>query len=659
MKLIVVESPTKAKTISAFLGKDYLVESSFGHVRDLPKSKLGIDTEKDFAPQYVVPTKARKLVNELKKDAAKSQATILATDEDREGEAIAWHLAQVLGLENPQRIVFHEITKSAVEEALKNPRTVDTNRVNAQQARRILDRLVGYKLSPFLWQKVARNLSAGRVQSVAVRLIADREKEIQAFKAEEYWTVEAWLQHRGETFLALLVKKDGEAIGKLNIQTKAEVDAILEDLKGTEYEVSTIERKESKRNPFPPFTTSTLQQTASQRLHFSAKLTMSIAQQLYEMGFITYHRTDSLNLSEFSLAQAKEYIEKQYGKEYGPGFSRTFKTKSKLAQEAHEAIRPTNLQPPTNNLTSAQAKLYNLIWRRFLASQMSEARFDSTAVAVVAKKYTFRATGQVLCFDGFLKVYPIQFTETKLPPLEQSEILNLKSLNPLQHFTEPPPRYTEATLVKALEEHGVGRPSTYAPIISTIQDRRYVEKDEKKRFVPTQLGSAVNNLLVEHFPEIVDIKFTAQMEENLDDIAQNKKEWVPMLREFYEPFEANLEKKYKEVEKRKVLEEKTDRNCPLCSSPVVIRTGRFGKFYACSTFPTCKYTESLQIKNTPIGMACPKCNKAAPLGGASLAPSGRGEVVMKRTRKGKMFYGCNRYPACDFATWHKPKNEVE
>ena len=644
MRLIIVESPTKAKTISAFLGKDYTVESSFGHVRDLPKSKLGIDTEKDFAPSYVVPTKARKLVNELKKEAAKAKATILATDEDREGEAIAWHLAQVLNLENPQRIVFHEITKPAIEEALKNPRTVDINMVNAQQARRILDRLVGYKLSPFLWQKVARNLSAGRVQSVAVRLIADREKEIKAFVPQEYWSIEAKLQKNSETFLALLGKKDGEVIEKLDIKNKEEIDEILKNLEGAEYRVASIKKKETKRNPLPPFTTSTLQQTTWQRLRFSAKLTMFVAQQLYEMGLITYHRTDSLNLAEFSLAGAREYITKTHGNEYWPGFSRTFKTKSRLAQEAHEAIRPTDLQQITNNLAAPQQKLYGLVWSRFLASQMSQAVFDSTVVDIATNNYVFRATGQILRFDGFLKVYPIKFEETELPLLEQSEILHLASLNPLQHFTEPPPRYTEATLVKALEEHGIGRPSTYAPILSTIQDRRYVEKDEKKRFVPTQLGSAVNNLLVEHFPEIVDIKFTADMEEKLDDIAENKKEWIPMLREFYEPFEANLEKKYKEVEKKKVLAEKTDRNCPLCSSPVVIRTGRFGKFYACSTFPACKYTESLQTKSDPIGMKCPKCLE--------------GEVVTKRTKRGKIFYGCNRYPACDFATWQKPKKSV-
>jgi len=645
--LVVVESPTKARTLSGFLGKEYNVQSSFGHVRDLPKSKLGIDTEKDFAPSYVIPTKARKVVNELKKEAKKAGVVTLATDEDREGEAIAWHLAQVLNLGNPQRIVFHEITKQAIEDALKNPRDIDINMVNAQQARRVLDRLVGYKLSPFLWQKVARNLSAGRVQSVAVRLIADREKEIQVFVPQEYWTLVAQF----EGFEALL---------KQDIKNKEGVDNILKDLEGAEYSVASIEKKEVRRNPLPPFTTSTLQQTAWQRLHFPAKLTMSVAQQLYEMGFITYHRTDSLNLSQFSLNVAKEYISKEYGKEYWPGFSRIFKTKSKLAQEAHEAIRPTSLQQITNNLTPAQTKLYDLTWTRFIASQMAQAAFDSTAVEIKAeirnpkseiRNYTFRATGQILRFDGFLKVYPIKFTETELPALTQNEVLELKELIPSQHFTEPPPRYTEATLVKALEEHGIGRPSTYAPIISTIQDRGYIEKDEQRRFKPTDLGVTVNNLLVEHFPEIVDIKFTADMEEKLDTIAEGKTQWVPMIKEFYAPFEQNLEKKYEEVSKKDVAQEATDKICPQCGSSVVVRLGRFGKFYACSTFPACKYTESLQ-NNASIGMKCPKC--------------GEGEVATKRTKRGKMFYGCNRYPSCDFAswqkpsqTWQKPKNEVK
>ncbi len=627
MKLIIVESPTKAKTLQGFLGKDYDVQSSYGHVRDLPKSKLGIDVEHNFEPSYVIPTKARKVVNFLKSEAKKADSVILATDEDREGESIAWHLATILELKNPERIVFHEITKSAIEEALKNPRSIDENRVNAQQGRRILDRLVGYELSPFLWQKVAKRLSAGRVQSVAVRLIADREKEIKGFIAQEYWTIIAMFN-------------GFEALLKQDIKNKQETDEILKNLEGAEYRVANIERKEVKRNPFPPFTTSTLQQEGSRKLHFSSKFTMSLAQKLYEMGLITYHRTDSLNLSEYSLGLAKSYITQAYGASYWPGFSRVFKTKSKGAQEAHEAIRPTNLEQITNTLTSAQTKLYDLIWKRFVASQMAQAIFSVSTADIAAKNYTFRATGQMLKFDGFLKAYPIKFEENELPLLEKGELLDLEKLIPAQHFTKPPPRYTEASLIKALENHEIGRPSTYAPTLSTIQDRGYIEKDEQKRFYPTDLGNTVNDMLVANFPNIVDIAFTAHMEQQLDNIAKGEEQWAPMIKEFYEPFAKNLEKKYLEVPKKQAVLETTDKQCPQCGSPVIIRTGRFGKFYACSTFPKCKYTESLETKNAPIGMKCPKCSE--------------GEVVTKRTKRGKMFYGCNRYPECDFASWKNP-----
>ncbi|TSC56692.1 MAG: reverse gyrase [Parcubacteria group bacterium Greene0714_21] len=1148
MKLIVVESPAKGRTIESFLGKEYRVLSSYGHIRDLPKGRLGIDVEKNFEPTYVIPTKARKTVTSLKAAAKKAESVTLATDEDREGEAIAWHLAQVLDLENPQRIVFHEITKSAIEEALKNPRTVDINRVNAQQARRILDRLVGYELSPFLWQKVAKRLSAGRVQSVAVRLIADREKEIKAFTAEEYWSIEAILKKSKTEFSALLSKKDTKAIGKLDISSKEQTDEILKRLEGAAYHVADVEQKEIKRNPFPPFTTSTLQQEGSKKLHFSSKFTMSVAQQLYErglcvdedtlvvandgaiyriaelehiykntrlvgmeettlqqaeavvpkfwklpapssminiltesndeitvtedhplfvirngspqwveakhlvskdsiasleriavsrqrepstvfdliklfppelrervyfrfggnetsfpamehllstsqatleeieshyegiwvkqkagktgnakpqklplritpelayiVGFIagdghldtrinfamkasevglchlrelfekvldhpypwlttlrtqyrlqstflyhlfqhlgipkgnkssiidipnillrqpdeilhgyiaglwdtdgcitkswrnsirlsyssrskvfidklqlllktfgipsskhldkrnqvywllvsavgvpsfhkyiaprlvlkkehwknlyqkygalyekrvinqsqgiptlnktvddllkahgipkhevskflgidffnyfgktdvahtrnpyipkqiatalapmvdtenkllwhlgtspvvwkkikqikhinytkqyvydvttstktfiangivshncTYHRTDSLNLAESALTTAQSFIQNTYGNEYAAG-PRRFKTKTKGAQEAHEAIRPTNLEQTTNNLTPPQKRLYDLIWKRFIASQMAQAVFAASTADIHSKsadsgEYTFRATGQMLKFDGFLKAYPIKFQETQLPLLEKGELLNLEKLIPAQHFTEAPPRYTEASLIKALEEHGVGRPSTYAPTLSTIQDRGYIEKDEQKRFYPTDLGNTVNDMLVTHFPAIVDIAFTAHMEQQLDNIAKGEEQWVPMIKEFYEPFAENLQKKYLEVPKKQAVVEATNKQCPLCTSPIIIRTGRFGKFYACSTFPKCKYTESLQTSNAPIGMTCPKCSK--------------GEVVAKRTKRGKIFYGCNTYPSCDFATWQKPKNEV-
>lgn len=663
-----VESPAKGRTIESFLGKDYKVLSSFGHLRDLPKGKLGIEVEKDFEPTYVIPTKARKVVTSLKNVAKKAKEVILATDEDREGEAIAWHVAKILELKNPERIVFHEITKEAIQEALKNKRSIDEDRVAAQQARRILDRLVGYKLSPFLWKKVSRGLSAGRVQSVTVRLIADREQEITKFVAQEYWTIEADFEKEKKIFRALLQKMDGKIIEKLGIKNKKGADAIVKNLKETEYKVAQIEQKEMKRNPLPPFTTSTLQQTAGQMLHFPAKLTMQLAQQLYEQGLITYHRTDSVSLSQLSLNAAKAFIQKTYGTKYWPGFQRIFKTKSRGAQEAHEAIRPTDVQktPESLGLTGPKLKLYELLWRRFLASQMAPALVDATSVDIVslreishketAKNYTFRVTGQMLKFDGFLKIYPIKFEETKLPLLKQGEDLSLKELLSLQHFTQPPPRYTEASLIKALEENGIGRPSTYAPTLSTIQERGYVSKDEKRRLFPTELGQTVNNLLVEHFPNIVDIGFTANMEENLDKIAEGKKAWVPMLKEFYQPFEKNLEKKYEEVQKKDLLEQDTGKTCPKClASPdpakrdkpgeLVVRLGRFGKFYACSKFPECKHTEPLEEhKPKSLEISCPKCKK--------------GEIVAKPTRRGKVFYGCNRYPECDFALWDKPTKET-
>ncbi|HOK35623.1 MAG TPA: type I DNA topoisomerase [Candidatus Pacearchaeota archaeon] len=717
MFLVIVESPTKSKTIQNFLkGSNFAILPSYGHIRDLPKSELGIDIEHSFEPKYIIPLKARKHVNILKKEAKKAEKIILATDEDREGESIAWHLVQALQLgkfqapnselggnqakgekrlaslnsksqTNPkpkiknskpyQRIVFHEITKQAIEEALKNPRDIDMNLVNAQQARRVLDRLVGYKLSPLLWKKVRRGLSAGRVQSVAVRLVCDREKEMESFKAEEYWTIEALLQKipnrkwsqsealesggrvgvqipnkskiqnpKSKTeFKALLFKKNGKAIPKLGIKKEKEAkEIVVEDLKDAEYKVENIERKEIKRNPLPPFTTSTLQQESWQRLHFSAKFTMQIAQSLYERGYITYHRTDSLNLAEQSLFQAKEFIEKKFGKNYWPGYFRRYKTKSKSAQEAHEAIRPTQPEKTVESLKSklkpAEEKLYGLIWKRFIASQMAQAIFDSTIVDVKAKNYTFRAAGQVLKFDGFLKVYPIKFAEEELPELEKNELLKLIKLTPLQHFTQPPSRYTEATLIKELEKNGIGRPSTYAPILSTIQERNYVEKDEKRKLKPTKTGILVNDLLCTHFPEIVDIQFTAKMEEELDKIARGEIKWQEPIKEFYFPFEKNLEKKEKEIEKID-LTETTDEICPECGKPILIKMGRYGKFYACSDFPKCKFTKPYFEK---IGVACPKCKK--------------GEIIVRKTKKGKFFYGCSRYPECDFASWQKPKNKI-
>ncbi len=660
MKLVIVESPTKAKTISRFLGRDFKVESSYGHVRDLPKSTLGIDVEKTFEPKYVIPTKSRKQVNLLKKEAKGADKIILATDEDREGEAIAWHLIAALGLENQprgkiERIVFHEITEKAIKEALKNPRDLDLKLINAQQARRILDRIVGYKLSPFLWKKVYRGLSAGRVQSVAVRLIAEREREIQNFKPEEYWTISVNLKKPGTTeeLEANLAKKDDAAIDKFDIKTKADADRILKELEEKEWRVLGVEKKAVSKNPLPPFTTSTLQQEAFRRLGFSAKQTMRLAQQLYEgvelgeqaTGLITYMRTDSLNLSEDSLASAKEYLAREVGEKYALPSPRRFKTKSKGAQEAHEAIRPSDPARAPESvkpfLDQRQYRLYDLIWRRFTASQMPQALFDATSADIKAGDYTFRANGQTLKFDGFLKIYPLKFTELSLPELKPEEELELIKLAPAQHFTEPPPRFSEASLIKILEKNGIGRPSTYAPTISTIQERGYVKKNEKRQLEPSEVGFIVNDMLVEHFPEIVDIQFTARMEEELDEIALGEKEWLPLIKEFYEPFSKRLAEKYESVEKQE-FNENTDEVCEKCSKPMIIKRGRFGKFLACSGFPECKNTKNLPPVS--LHLTCPKCKE--------------GEIVERSTRRGRMFYGCSRYPKCDFASWQRPNGEL-
>ncbi len=664
MHLVIVESPAKAKTIEKFLGKPYKVLSSYGHIRDLPRGNFGIDIENNFQPKYVIPTKARKNVNLLKKEAEKAEKVILATDEDREGEAISWHLASVLNLKDPERITFHEITKEAIKKAINNPRKININLVNAQQARRVLDRIVGYKLSPFLWEKVAKGLSAGRVQSVALRLIAEREKEIKEFKPEEYWTIEVLLKKQNSNsnseegkkeFSAILIKKDGETIPKLGIKTKKEAESIVNEIKGGKFIVENIEKKEVKKNPLPPFTTSTLQQESFKKLGWTAKKTMLTAQHLYEKGFITYHRTDSLNLSEKSLIEAKKIIEEKFGKNYWAGYFRKYKTKNKTSQEAHEAIRPTSADfLPKNldksqkkNLDSNEEKLYELIWKRFLASQMSSAIFITQQAEISAKNYIFKASGQTIKFEGFLKVYQMKITEKIIPPLSKREELFLKKINPLQHFTQPPSRYSEASLIKELEEKGIGRPSTYAPIISTIQERNYVVKNQQKKFEPTEIGIIVNNILVKHFPEIVDIKFTAKMEENLDKIAGGEKEWTKVCQEFYSSFAENLEKKYKEVSKQATNEEETDKICPKCGSPLTIKFSRFGKFYACSSFPKCRYTEPLEKKS--LNAKCPKCQK--------------GEIIEKKTRKGKIFFACDKFPNCSFAVWDKPvineNNEIE
>src|SRR3989338_3301148 len=664
MKLVIVESPTKARTISGFLGDEYQIESSYGHVRDLPKSKLGIDTANNFEPSYIIPVKARKRVNELKKLAAKATEIILASDEDREGEAIAWHIANILDAKDAKRIVFHEITKTAINEALANPRKIEMNLVDAQQARRILDRLVGYELSPFLWRKFFRGLSAGRVQSVAVRLIADREKEIQAFQPQEYWSVEAELltisnlkSQISNLFTAYLYKKDGKVLDKLEIKNKEESDRMLKDLGGAEYKVAEVESKEAGRLPGAPFTTSSLQQESSNKLGYSAKQTMMLAQQLYEAGYISYMRTDSVNLSQDSLSAAKTFIDSNFGKNYSLSEPRRFKNKAKGAQEAHEAIRPTipSRTPDSmkDSLDAKQYKIYDLIWRRFIACQMQPAVFDSTTADISANNFISRANGSTLKFDGWLKIYPSKFTENILPPLAENEILNLKELKPEQHFTEPPPRYNEASLIKAMEEHGIGRPSTYAPTIATIQARNYVTKNEQRRFVPTETGNMVNDILVAHFPQIVDINFTAKMEEDLDRIAEGQAKWVPVIKEFYEPFHENLLKKETEVEKKN-MEEKTDEVCPNCGKPMVIKQGRFGKFMACSGFPECKTAKPIKNPAREIGMKCPKCAEFSLASPNPGGPEDIGDVVMKKTRKGRVFYGCSRYPKCDYASWKNP-----
>lgn len=650
MKLVIVESPTKAKTITKFLSGDYLVRSSYGHVRDLPKTELGVDTEKDFTPKYVIPTKARKNVTQLKKEASKADAIILATDPDREGEAIAWHLLSALGLDKKkdieiERVVFHEITKTAINEALEHPRKIDNNLVNAQQARRILDRLVGYKLSPFLWKKVARGLSAGRVQSVAVKLVVDREREIEKFIAEEYWSITANLDDgkEGKVIADLSQIKD-KSVDKLHVKNETEAKKITSDLENAEWKIKSIEKKETNRSPHGPFTTSTLQQEGARKLRFSAKQTMMIAQQLYEgvelgpdghVGLITYMRTDSMNLSQESLDKAAEYITSSLGKEYLE--TKKFKTKSKSAQEAHEAVRPTEASRSPESiakyLTPQQLKLYNLIWRRFIASQMKKAVFDSMAVDIEAgKDYIFRANGSMLKFDGFLKIYPTKFEETNLPPLKEGQVLNLESLVPEQHFTKPPARYNEASIIKVLEKEGIGRPSTYASIISTVQQRNYITKDTSRYFHPTEIGIMVNDLLVEHFPNIVDIAFTSKMENELDEIAEGKKEWVPTVKEFYNPFAKNLADKYEVVSKDKVTNvEKTGEKCDKCGAEMVIKMGRYGRFTACSNFPTCKnIIKKEKEAPQPSGEKCDKCG---------------GDMVIRAGRFGK-FLACGNYPKC-------------
>jgi len=655
-KLIIVESPAKTKTLKGFLGADYLVEASMGHVRDLPEKKLAIDIENDFAPTYVIIPERKEVVEKLKAAVKQSDEIFLASDPDREGEAISWHLKEALGLREPKRIQFNEITKTAVQQALLNPRSIDMDRVNAQQARRELDRIVGYKISPLLWRKVKKGLSAGRVQSVAVRLISEREKEIGAFIPVEYWSLTANLTPDTEKnkFDASLTEKDGK---KIEVSNQESSDAILRDLDGATYKVKSVKKSEKRRNAAPPFITSTLQQEASRKLGFSAKRTMMAAQQLYEgvnvegeghIGLITYMRTDSTRVADEAQQAAHDFIVANYGAAYAPASAKQHK-KGAAAQDAHEAVRPTSVERRPDAiakyLSADQAKLYRLIWQRFVASQMTPAVFDVVTVDISAANYTFRATGSTPRFDGFLRVYsegkddPNKVEDEErsaLPPLTAEQLLKLLKLTPKQHFTEPPPRFTEATLVKALEEKGIGRPSTYASIISTITDRKYVELVEKK-FRPTELGDAVTDLLVKHFPNILDIKFTADMESKLDAVAEGKQDWVAMMRTFYTPFAETLEKAGEEMERVKIEPKPAGIDCPTCGKPMVYRSSRFGEFIGCSDYPECK-----TIHRPPaakVETPCPKCG---------------GEVVQKRSKKGTIFYGCANYPTCDFVAWGKP-----
>ncbi len=690
MKLILVESPTKSKTLTKFLGKDYKVLSTKGHIRDLPQKKLGVDVEDNFEPDYVIPKRQKKTIKELKGKLSKAEKVILSTDPDREGEAISWHLKEALGLENYQRVSFHEITKEAILNALDNPRDIDEDLVNAQQARRVLDRLVGYKLSPLLWKKIYRDfsLSAGRVQSVALRIVAEREKEIRNFDPETYWLIYAHLKKDSE-FRSRLIKIDDEKISKPGITKKSQFEKIKEDLENDEttYKVADVRKSEKKRNPYPPYTTSSLQQDASIRLNYSSKYTMRLAQTLYEKGLITYHRTDSFNLSKSSKAAAKKIITDNWGKKYYK--SRNFKSKGRT-QEAHEAIRPTN--PKTEEIKGKpqEKKLYDLIRKRFLASQMTPAVIERKKIDVEAKKYLLRASGQKVLFDGFMKVYPIKMKEQTLPDLSKGDVLDLEELETQEKETTPPARYSEASLIKELEKNDIGRPSTYAPTLATIQSRNYVKKIKKKLHA-TDVGIVVSNMLINHFPDIVDLEFTAKMEEKLDKVAQGKEDWREMLGEFYEPFIKKVKEKEESLDKQNILEE-TDKNCPDCETgKVVIKLGKNGKFKACSSFPDCEYTEPMddekeEIKRMKEEFGPKKCSEC---GSEMKLKQGRygmfwgctnypdckntekliketdidcpkcddGKIVKRVNRRGKLFWGCNNYPKCKFGTNYEPTGE--
>lgn len=667
-KLVIVESPAKAKTVGRILGRGYKVRASVGHVRDLLKSRLSVDVENDFEPTYRVPNDKRDVVKELRAEAAKVKEVYLATDLDREGEAIAWHLIHAARIdpERARRVIFHEITDEAIQAAFANPRGINMDLVDAQQARRILDRLVGYQITPLLWDRVRSRLSAGRVQSVAVRLVVEREREIEAFDPDEYWSIEAELCQESangcepKPFVARLARIDGE---KVELGSEAEVKPHLEILERADYVVSEVKRGTRRRRPSPPFTTSTLQQDAARRLGFTTRKTMSLAQKLYEgidtgegvVGLITYMRTDSTHVAETAQNEALGFIEQEYGPKYRPEEPNTYKTRSKGAQEAHEAIRPTSIKRTPKairkTLSRDEYRLYKLIWQRFIASQMTAAIYDTLRIEIEAgpsgepRPYLFRVSGSNLKFNGFLVIYeeardedstPDEDEGRDLPDLTGGEILSLLQLIPEQHWTQPPPRFSEASLVKTLEDYGIGRPSTYAPIISTIQHRGYVTRDQNKRLLPTETGELVNDLLVEYFPNVLDTSFTAQMEEELDEIAEGDKAWVPVIREFYEPFEQRLEYAQENMPEVRT-EEEVGRNCPKCDHPLIVRWGRYGKFIGCSNYPDCRHTEPWLEK---IGVRCPDCET--------------GEIVRRRTRRGRVFYGCSNYPDCEFTSWKRP-----
>lgn len=652
--LVIVESPAKAKTIEKYLGKNYIVEASMGHVRDLPKSKLGVDIENNYEPKYITIRGKGELLTKLKKSAKKADKVFLATDPDREGEAISWHLANILKIPEDKkcRIVFNEITKTAVKASIKQARQIKINLVDAQQARRILDRLVGYEISPILWRNVKWGLSAGRVQSAALKLICDREEEINAFEEKEYYTVDCILKKDKKKFAVKLVSKGKE---KIEINTKEEADKIIEELDKNDFVITKISKGKKNKNPLPPFTTSTLQQDANKKLNYMTKKTMSVAQTLYEgvevkgygtIGLITYMRTDSVRISTEAQQSALDYIKTTYGEEYLPEKPRVYKSKKNI-QDAHEAIRPTNVaitpEIAKANLKPEQYKLYNLIWKRFVASQMATCVLNTNSINIVNGQYNFKANGSRINFDGFMKIYEYvlegeEESGTSLPKLEENEIVPKESIEGKQHFTQPPPRYTEASFVKLMEEKGIGRPSTYVPTISTLLGRDYIER-EKKTLFPTELGQIVNKMLCEYFNQIVDVDFTAEMEKKLDDIEEGTTEWKKVVAEFFDPLKVAIEKAEKEISKVVIEDKVTDIPCEKCGRMMVIKKGRYGNFLACPGYPECKNAKPLVEE---LDVDCPECGK---------------KIVVKKSKRGKKFYGCSGYPECKFVSWNEPVNK--